>query len=60
MLCPKCGGELYVNRTMDLDLTVARNRRCPKCGAYTDTIEVRIDEYNSLVNGIRDDESGRA
>lgn len=57
MICPICGGELCVNRTRDLKFRVERNRYCPICRNYTDTVEVKKDEYDRLINGVPNDES---
>ena len=45
MNCPYCGKKSHVNRTVDLDWSVERNRRCPICGKYFDTVEIPVDDY---------------
>ncbi len=45
MNCPRCGKRTTVNRTVDVSWAVERNRRCPLCGAYFDTIEIPKKEY---------------
>lgn len=48
MLCPRCGEDTEVNRTIDLDFLIERNRRCMSCGRYFNTIEVTKYEYELL------------
>ena len=50
MLCPRCGGDTEVNRTLDLDFSIERNRRCMKCGRYFNTLEILLHEYEELAS----------
>lgn len=48
MLCPRCRGDSEVNRTVDLNDSIERNRRCMKCGKYFNTVEILKHEYEQL------------
>ncbi len=50
MLCPRCKGNTEVNRTLDLDFSVERNRHCLNCGRYFNTVEILKHEYDTFVS----------
>lgn len=51
---PKCKGSLGVARTYGNDARVIRERKCPKCGVYSKTIEVFETELKKLNNDLHD------
>ncbi len=51
---PKCKGSLGVARTFGRDDRVVRERKCPKCGAYSKTVEVFETEINKLNQDLHD------
>ena len=56
MFCPRCNGNTKVNRTVDLDYTIERNRRCTQCGRYFDTVEILKNEFEKIISTQSDDQ----